>query len=116
RVGVLEDDLDALAQLARPPLALTEHRGSFEQDLARRRLVELQEQAAERALPRAALPDETDGLAAVDRERDVVDGDEYARRIAAQPAGQLPADREVLREVPRLEDRRRRGHLPTLVS
>ena len=60
RVRVLEDDLDALAQLARPAARSGRGRFALEQDLAGRRLVELEEQAAERALARAALADEAE--------------------------------------------------------
>ena len=47
--------------------------GAVEDDLARGRFDEPEERAADRRLAAAGLADETEGLAALDAERDVVD-------------------------------------------
>ena len=73
RVRVLEDDLHLAAQPAELAGGDTEEVGRLEMDGARGRLVEPEQQARERRLPRAGLADEPDRLAAVEHERDVVD-------------------------------------------
>jgi hypothetical protein len=104
RIRILEDHLDPLSELARRPLALPEHAPAFEEDVAGRRLLELEQQAAEGALTGAALADEAESLAALDRERDVLDRDERLL-LAAQAPQYAALLREVLREAHGFEER-----------
>ena len=73
-VRILEDHLHPLAQ--RPQLAFAEVRDvrAVEDDLAAGRLVQAQEGAADRRLAAPGLADEPERLAALDPERDAVDG------------------------------------------
>src|SRR5262249_15549199 len=74
RVRVLEDHLH-LAPV-RPQLAPRELRdvAAVEGDASARRLVQAHEQAAEGGLAATGLSDHSEGLAAIDLERDAVDG------------------------------------------
>src|SRR5262249_40545476 len=71
----------------------------LEDHAARRRPLELEDAAAGRRLAAARLADEPERLAAPDREADAVHGADEAPRLAEQP----PTDREVLDEVPDLQ-------------
>ena len=61
--------------------------GRVEVDAARGRLVEPEQQPRERRLARAGLADEPDRLAAVEHERDVVDGPDDAAGARGRRAG-----------------------------
>src|SRR3954469_22804058 len=73
---------------------------AFEIDIAGRRLIEADHGLPERRLAAARFPHQAEGLAALHRERDVVD------RADGQtiPAEKTAADLEMLREVLDLED------------
>ena len=104
-VRVLEDDLHP------PPVRL--QRGALdlgdvlaiEQDGARRRVDEAQEQPSDRGLAAARLADEAERFAATDLEADAVHGLDEADLPLEDPA----VDREVLHEVLDLDQRRRGG-------
>ena len=95
RVRVLEDDLHLPAHLAH--LAPTEVRdvAPVEDDLARRRLDQLDQRAREGRLAAAGLADEPERLARAQCQVDAVDGVDLADR-ALEDAG---PDREVLDEL-----------------
>src|SRR5262249_52431275 len=82
----------------------------LEEDLARGRLDQAEDRAADRRLAAARLADETEGLAVADLERDVVDGLHVADGAREDPL----LDREVLLQVGDLDERsgrlRRVGH------
>ena len=106
RVRVLEDDLDPLAQLARLARAAPEDALAVVEDVAGRRRLELEHEPPERALPRAALADQPQRLAALDR------GATRRRRRRSTSGVRRPpapenalARRVVLRDVARLEER-----------
>ncbi len=100
RVGVLEHDLHAAAML--PHLRRREARDvdAAEHDAARRRLDELEHQAADRGLAAARFADEPERLPAPDREADAVDRLHHAAAAPQQPAD----NREMLDEALDLED------------
>src|SRR4029079_11634090 len=104
RVRVLEDDLHP------PPVRLELLAGqlrdvpALDEDLAGRRLDQAEQDATDRRLAATRLADQADGLAAVDREADAVDGLDRGDLAAQHPA----VDREVLHEIPDLDERCRR--------
>ena len=65
--------------------SLPEHALALEQDVAGGRLLELEQQPAEGALAGAALADEAERLAPLDRERHVLDRDERLLLAAQAP-------------------------------
>src|SRR6202521_387937 len=74
RVWVLEDHLHLAAHLAQLPATPRGQVFAEEVHGAARRLVELQDRPTRRALAAPGFTDQAEGLAAPDRERDVVDG------------------------------------------
>src|SRR4029079_3783596 len=101
RVRILEDDLHP------PPVRLELRAGqlrdvlALDEDLAAVRLCRAKQDAADRRLPAARLTDQADGLAAVDREADAVDGLDGGDLAAQHPA----VDRNVLHKIPDLSNR-----------
>src|SRR5581483_8165756 len=95
---VLEDDLDQPAQRAQLFLALRGHVVAVEDDAAARRLLQPEQAQGGGGLAAAALGHERDRLAALDRERDAVDGVQH---------GAAAADTDVvlLGEILHLQDR-----------
>ena len=84
-IGVLEDELHALAQASLRGLVEASEIGAFEQHLSGGRLQERQQKTPDRALARTALADQADGFAA--RESDVELGDGLDRGTTEkQPA------------------------------
>ena len=99
---VLEDHLHAPAQ--RPQLRLAERRDVLpvELDAPGGRLVQADDRPPDRRLPAARLADEPERLAALDRQRDAVDGLD----VADVPVEHDPAlDREVDLEIVDLDER-----------
>src|SRR5581483_12491395 len=71
--GVLEHHLDVPAELREVALVTAADDVAVEANLAARRLLEREEEARERRLPRPRLADDSEGLAARDAERDSVE-------------------------------------------
>ena len=95
--GILEDHLHPPAQ--RPQLALAEVRDvrAVEDDLAAGGLVQAQERAADGRLAASGLADEPERLAALDLERDAVDGLHVADvAVHDDPASDREPDAEVV--------------------
>jgi hypothetical protein len=100
RIGILEDDLQLAAHLAHAPAREARDVLTVEDDLALRRLEELDHRAAERRLPAAGLADQTERLPCPQREVDAVDG----MHLAHPPLEDARRDREVLEETLDAED------------
>src|SRR5262245_50364748 len=105
RVRVLEDDLHFLAERAQRPLVECRHVPPLERDLAGRRLDQPEDRPAGRRLAAARLAYQPERLAGHDVERHVVDRVNPGHLAREQPA----PNREVLLEVPDLEQRLRHG-------
>src|SRR5262245_60576798 len=101
RVRILKDHLHLASERAEAPHAEMLDGRSLEDDLAVRRLEQTNERPTQRRLPTTRLADEAEGLPLPNREAHVVDG-MHMRDLALQEA--LP-DREVLPDVPYLEER-----------
>src|SRR5690606_32304553 len=93
---ILEDEGGA-AVLGRDESALVAHGPPSEHDLARVRLLEPGDEAQQRRLPRAALPDERQDLAVLDVEPDVVEGGPVAAAVALGQAADFECGRRVRR-------------------
>src|SRR5262249_19801114 len=91
RVGILEDDLRALAERAQRAGGGPGDVGAVDDHAARARLVQTQDGAADRRLAAARLADEAQRLAGGDVERDAVDGldDALAAAEEAGPRGEV---------------------------
>src|SRR5438132_1585464 len=74
RERILEDHLHPAAKRAQRALGEVRDVLAVEDDPAAGRLVEAQDRAADRRLAAAGLPDQTERLAALDRQADAVDG------------------------------------------
>ena len=113
RKRILEDHLHAPAN--RPQLALGQVRDvlSVEDDPPFGRLVEADERASDRRLAAARLADETERLAALDRERDPVHGLDVAD-VAVEDEAAL--DREVDLQPVDLDQRARPGGVAHAVT
>jgi hypothetical protein len=97
RERVLEDHLHPSAEGAEIAFLQVRYVLPVEEDAAVRRLVEPQDRAPERRLAAARLADEAEGLPALDRERDVVDGlDVPDVAVEHDPALDREVDLEVL--------------------
>ena len=102
--GILEDHLHSASQ--RPQLGLAQVRdvGSLEQHAPAGRLVQPEHRPTDGRLPATRLTDEPDRLAALDRQRDAVDGLDVAD-VAIEEDSTL--DREPDTKVVQLDERRR---------
>src|ERR1019366_8571240 len=102
RVRVLEDHLHfAVKSLQLGTLAIG-HVRPFEQDRPRGWIEQPDQQTRRRALAAAGLPDDPDGLATLDVERDSIDRlDRPHSALKDDP----PGDRKMLRQVTDLEQR-----------
>ena len=103
RVRILEDHLHPPPQRAHLRLAEVGDVGAVEGDLPGGRLVEAEERAADGRLAAARLADEPERLAALDLERDAVDGLDVADVAVHHDAA---PDREPDLEVVDLDERR----------
>jgi hypothetical protein len=99
-VRVLEDDLQPPPHRAQLVGAELGEVAALEEDLARRRRLELQDAAPRRRLAAARLADQPQRLAAADRERDAV----HRAHEAAAAAEESAADLEVLHEIADFEE------------
>jgi len=95
RIRVLEDDLDLRAHFAQLGFGELEDVLPVEEDLARRLVLQAQDRAADGGLAAAGLADETHRGAALDFERNVVDGLD----VADGHLEQARLDREILLEI-----------------
>jgi hypothetical protein len=98
--GVLKDDLHVTAHLLEALRAQADDVDAVEGDLARRRLEQPQQRAAERRLAAAGLAHEAERLAAPHVEIDAVDG----LQVAGGALEQALLDREVLLEAAHAEE------------
>src|SRR5262245_27693323 len=102
RERILEDDLRLTAE-ARD--AVLVHHRSVVPDLACGRRLELEQQPPERALAAARLADETDGVAAYDPERNVVDCAHGFAFLTSNTAEQMPVQCVVLARADGFDER-----------
>ena len=84
-VGVLEDHLEPAPDLPQLALGQRGEVAALEDDLARGRLLELEDAPAGGRLAAAGLPDQAQGLAAADGEAHAVHRLDHGRRAAEEP-------------------------------
>src|SRR5262249_25517896 len=100
-VRILEDDLHLATERAERAGCEPEERASVEEDVARRRLDEAEDQAPEGGFAASRLADETERLPVLDRERHGADRGHPGPRPGEEPA----ADGVPLADVADLDER-----------
>ena len=108
-MGVLEDDLESLAELAEALLLEAGDLLAVEDDRAALGLDQAQKRAAERRLAGAGLADHAEDLAAADVERGVVDGLDRTGLAPAQAVVERSADAVGRAQIANLEEGRWRS-------